>query len=185
MLFPGFARFNGLDPESVTWISSRGAQKVPLLISGKVDAITNYIMEKPNLAKQAKTLGGINAFMYADWGLPLLSNCILVSDEYARANPKIVRAFVHASLRGFAYAFNHPDEAIDALLKHQPILDRDIAMQELAMVKSLVLTDDARKHGLGYMDNAKVQQTIDTVAKYYQLKTVPSAAEVYTNEFLK
>ena len=77
-----------------------------------------------DLAKQAKTLGGINAFMYADWGLPLLSNCILVSDEYARANPKIVRAFVHASLRGFAYAFNHPDEAIDALLKHQPILDR-------------------------------------------------------------
>lgn len=185
VLFPGFARVNNLDPNSVNWVSSRGAQKVPLLISGKVDAITNYIMEKPNLEKQAASQGGINDFMYADWGLPLLSNAILVTDDYAHKDPTVVRAFVKASLRGFAYSFDHPDEAVNALLKHEPLLERNIARQELEMVKQLVLTDEARKQGLGYMDPAKVQSTISTVAKYYELKRVPKPAEIYTNEFLK
>ncbi len=185
MLFPGFARVNGLDPESVHWVASRGAQKLPLLLGGKVDAITNYIMERPNLERKSADLGGINMFLYADHGISMLSNGILVADDYAAKNPEIVRGFVRASLRGFKYSFEHPAEAVKALLKREPTLDPEIAEAELAMVKILVMTDAARKLGLGYADTATIQSTIDTVAKYYKLNRVPTTKELYSSQYIK
>ena len=47
-----------------------------------------------------------------------------------------------------------------------------------------MLTDEAKKRGLGYMTAKKVRSTRDLMDKYFNIKPTPSLKELSTNEFL-
>ena len=47
-----------------------------------------------------------------------------------------------------------------------------------------LMTDTARKHGIGYMDPAKMNGTVDLIMRYRPGVPRINAEDVYTNEFL-
>jgi NitT/TauT family transport system substrate-binding protein len=66
---------------------------------------------------------GINAdelttFFYSDYGLNFPEDGIYVMEEMLRKDPAAVCAFVNASLEGWRWAFDHPEETIDMVLKY-------------------------------------------------------------------
>jgi len=66
---------------------------------------------------------GINAdelttFFYSDNGLNFPEDGIYVMEETLKGDPSLACAFVRASIEGWAYAFDHPDRAIDIVLKY-------------------------------------------------------------------
>jgi len=66
---------------------------------------------------------GINAdeltsFFYSDYGLNFPEDGIYVMEETLKKDPKAVCAFVNASLEGWRWAFDHPEEAINMVLKY-------------------------------------------------------------------
>ncbi|NLT22642.1 MAG: ABC transporter substrate-binding protein [Syntrophorhabdus sp.] len=66
---------------------------------------------------------GINAdeltsFFYSDYGLNFPEDGIYVMEETLKKDPAAVCAFVNASLEGWRWAFDHPEEAIDIILKY-------------------------------------------------------------------
>lgn len=185
VLFPAFAQMAGINGQKVKWISIKASAKTPMLIAGKIDAAPYYIMPSPKLEKAAAKLGGISKIMYADHGLALLSNGILVLESYARARADVLRGFVPASIKGLKYAIEHPDEAARIVIKHQSLLDLGVTIKEIGIVKGLAMTPEAKKHGLGYITEEKMKFTRDIVAKYFNLTKVPPVSDLYTNEFLK
>ncbi len=67
---------------------------------------------------------GINAdeltsFFYSDYGLNFPEDGIYVMEETLKKDPAAVCAFVNASLEGWRWAFDHPEEAIDIILKYK------------------------------------------------------------------
>lgn len=71
---------------------------------------------------QAQLLGEkLSAFKYSDYGVPDEQTTVLVSSEaYLKEHPDAARAFLKATLKGYAYAADHPDEAADILIAANP-----------------------------------------------------------------
>jgi len=60
----------------------------------------------------------LNTFFFSDYGLNFPEEGIYCSKEFYEANPEICKQFVAATLEGWKYAFEHPEEAIKIMLKH-------------------------------------------------------------------
>ena len=60
----------------------------------------------------------LNTFFFSDYGLNFPEEGIYCSKEFYEANPEICKQFVAATLEGWKYAFEHPEEAITIMLKH-------------------------------------------------------------------
>lgn len=60
----------------------------------------------------------LNKFFFADYGLNFPEEGIYCSEEFYDKNPDLCRYFVEATLEGWKYAFEHPDFAIDVVIKH-------------------------------------------------------------------
>ena len=52
-----------------------------------------------------------------DQGVAMLEDMIFCTKDFAKENPNTVRAFVSASLKGWKYACEHPDEAAEIVYK--------------------------------------------------------------------
>jgi ABC-type nitrate/sulfonate/bicarbonate transport system substrate-binding protein len=84
------------------------------LIDKKVDAYNGYSTNEPYLLKEK----GIEYAIIdpRKYGVDFYSDCLFTSDTELANHPARVKAFRDASLRGWAYALEHPEEAIDVIL---------------------------------------------------------------------
>ena len=184
-MFPVFAKLTGIDASKVKWLTVDGGQKDPMLFAKKTDAITEVTPQIPILSKRAKEQNvGLNIMRWADYGFALYSNGIMVSDELIKSKPQIVKGFVQATMKGLQYTFDYPDEAVGMILKHHPTLDKAVARAELDIVEDLVMTEDAKQHGIGWVNERTMQTSVDWVAEAFKVEK-PPVASLYTNEFLK
>ncbi|MBI3078018.1 MAG: ABC transporter substrate-binding protein [Deltaproteobacteria bacterium] len=184
-IISGESHFNFADTASLVLGRSRGMKvKTVAVIYGQVDAVTYYNMQTPLLERDAARVGGVNVMVFADFGLQLYSNGIAVTEDHLKRNPDMIRRFVTASVKGFRYAFEHPDEAVELLVKRHPIVNRALAKAEVEIVKDLVLSEEARQHGIGYISPERMQITRDIIAQAYNVKTEIPLEDLYTNEFL-
>src|SRR5438094_6420395 len=124
------------------------------------------------------------AMRYADYGLATYGNAIITSEETLKTKPDVVKRFVEASLKGVAYAFDHPEEAIAIVRKNNLEVEADIGLEELLAIKELAATDEVKANGLGYMSAAKMTETRDVVFKALKLKRQPTIDELYSAAFL-
>jgi hypothetical protein len=64
----------------------------------------------------------------------------------------MVRRFLAATLRGYAFAFKNPQAAADMFIKRFPKSNRDLSFAQWSVSTEHVLTDRTRSNGLGYID---------------------------------
>jgi NitT/TauT family transport system substrate-binding protein len=95
-----------------------------------------------------------------------------------------VRRFVAASLKGVAYAFAHPDEAIAIMRQSNPEVNAQGAKDELLAMRDVSVTDEVRTHGLGVITPQRMTATQDVVDRALSLKRRVLITELYTVEFL-
>ena len=60
----------------------------------------------------------LNTFFFADYGLNFPEEGIYCSERFLKENSDVCEKFVAATLEGWKYSFEHPDEAIIIILKH-------------------------------------------------------------------
>ena len=100
-----------LDGDKIKVINLDPAGTVPALVAGKVQAVASYAQGAvPGIEIRSKK--DTTSFYYADCGVTAVSNGIIVHKDLLKQDPELIRTFVKASLRGFLYAHQHPDEAV-------------------------------------------------------------------------
>ncbi|MBN2190953.1 MAG: ABC transporter substrate-binding protein [Candidatus Aureabacteria bacterium] len=62
--------------------------------------------------------GELTTFFYYDYGLNFPEDGLYVMEDYFEENPELCRSFAEASLEGWEYAFEHPEEALDIIIKY-------------------------------------------------------------------
>lgn len=184
--WPALAAKNGVDPARVTWVDMPGSAYVASLMSRKVHAIATYVTTLPAYEIQAKRQGEeVAVLSFADFGVDGYGAGIIATDQMIKEKPDLVRRFVHASIRGYAAAFENPAEAVQLFLKTHSEANPDRIRAEIKIVADLMLTPFAAREGIGHYDAAKV-----TVTREHALKprgTDPNSIpiqDIYTNEFL-
>lgn len=177
-LFPLYAKAAGLDPGKVSWVAADSAALPALLAAGKVDGIGQFVVGEPLLRKTAAP-EEIVRLAYADAGLDYYGNGIIASEEMIKTRPKLIRAFVRATLRGMREAFRDPAMAGKILAKHQPQIDPEIGRAETELVKGLVAEDR-----LGVVDAGRVSLTVKTVSAAFKLRRPVAAKDVFAAGFV-
>ena len=85
------------------------------LVRGKVDAIQAYASDEPDyLAREGFAFRTLRA---RDAGIDFYDLNLFTTARQLEQNPERVRAFRQASLNGWEYAMEHPDEIMDVLQK--------------------------------------------------------------------
>ena len=183
ILFPAFTSANGVEAARVTTVGAEPASLPKALLAKNVDAILTYFTSVPEFSDR----GGIplTYLRYADHKVNLLGLGLVAHTETISERPEMLRRFVRASQKGFAFALKNPGETIDILMQVAPLTvkKKDIAMQNLKLSLGLLHTERSKGKPIGWMARGDWEQTIQLLAKYRKLKALP-VDQYYTNEFI-
>ncbi|HUC61276.1 MAG TPA: ABC transporter substrate-binding protein [Alphaproteobacteria bacterium] len=185
-MFPTFAKKTGIDMSKIKFENVAPNLREPLLVKGDVQAVTGF---DSTSWFALKGLGvprdQVKIFYYADYGLNLYSNSILVSKAFAEKHPAAIKGLVRAVVRGYMAAYKDPKAAIAALVKHEPLTKPDIELEKLHwLFDNQIATAHAKAKGFGTVDPKRLEEGIDVVVSTFHLKRKPTVAEIYTGKFL-
>lgn len=186
-MFPVMAAKNGIDAAKMQWTNVAPNLQEQLLLKGHVDgsavfSVTSYM----NLVAQGLDPDkDIRWFHYADNGVELYGNGVMVSQQLVKENPKAVAGLVRAIHRGVRDAIADPDAAIAALMKREPLLNKELEKRRLMYtLKTVMLTPEVAANGFGDISDARFARSFLQVKDAFDLQRVPTAAEVFDRRFL-
>jgi len=141
------------------------------LITGKTDAMASYVSNEPFLLKEKGV--AFNSFAPKDYGQVYYGDLLFTSEHEIRKNPERVKAFRDASLKGWAYAFNHIEETVQVIKESYNGQNKSV---ESLIFEGQKLRQLAYKDGveLGNVTEDKFRQIAQL---YYEIGIFP---EVYT-----
>ena len=108
-----------------------------------------------------------------DEGVAMLEDMLFCTKAFAEANPNTVKAFTTASMKGWVYACEHPDEAAEIVFKYGSSVSADHQKYMASEVAKLVTTDTKGNSvpaaNVGQMDDEAIQQTLDLAKQYIKI----------------
>lgn len=148
---------DGFDQDDITLASAMTFNELGLVIN---DYDGGY--------KYGDTVGTIDM---NDEGVAMLEDNIFCTKEFAKNNPNTVKAFVYASMKGWKYAVENPEEAAQIVFDAGSSVSSDYQLYMAQQVAKLVSTDTKGNavSDYGTMDEEAMQQTLDLCKKYVQL----------------
>ncbi|BCR04485.1 hypothetical protein DESUT3_15540 [Desulfuromonas versatilis] len=157
----------GLGPNSLRRVTH--SWNLQDLVDGKVDAMVAYLTDQPyRLAKLGVTPSIIRPQSY---GVDFYGDILFTSENLLETHPELVAAFRRASLAGWNYALNHPEEIIDLLLSRYHTAkegyDREFLRQEAEQITNLIIPDLVE---IGHSNPGRWQQIAQT---YRSLGIIP------------
>lgn len=159
-----------------------GTGDAPLFV-GQIDVLPNYIQEKPRYEKKFGKKLRLIKFM--DYGLNLYTTAIIAADQTIQDRPEMIRKFIAVVSKSWAYiADGHQEEAVDALVKKYPELNRQGLLEELDIFLPLSITDGTKKNGWGVMTRDQWASTINILRAQDILKEDVAPDKCYTNQFI-
>lgn len=116
-----------------------------------------------------------------DEGVAMLEDNIFCTREFAEQNPETVKAFLYASIRGWQYAVENPEEAAEIVYEAGSSVSQDHQNYMATEVAKLVNTDmDGNTvTEIGKIDDDAMQQTLD-IAKQYVTLDDSAAQEAFS-----
>lgn len=125
----------------------------------------------------------LNIIDFADYSLSFPGQCIFTSQSYYEKNPDICEKFTQASIKGWDYAIDHPEDAVEILLKHDKTgeLDGDFQFTQMNHMIHLIERDN---YPIGWHRREDFETIIDVFMENDVLETAPDMDKLYTNEFV-
>lgn len=104
-------------------------------------------------------------------GVAMLEDNIFCTKKFAEENPNTVAAFLYASLKGWEYAVENPEEAAEICYEYGSSVSADHQAYMAEEVAKLVTTDmnGNAVSDVGNMDETAMQQTLDIAKQYVTL----------------
>ena len=182
---PIFAANAGFDHKKLEILNMSPSAKYASLVAKTVDSIVGFVNENRQFrAPPRRPACRSGRFVFSDYGINYYSLGVIAADDMIAKRPELVRHVALATMRGYAWAMKNPQGAADAFVKNYPESSRAIALQQWDVALPLILTDRSRKNGLGWIENDKMTETINLVAKFQRVDSSLTAKDVYAAELL-
>ena len=181
-----FKEAAGIDDSAITIESIGFPVREPMLAKGDVDAVFGFAFSVIlNLKAQGTPAEDISTILFADNGLELYGNAVLVNEDFAAENPEAVKGFLKALAKGFADAVADPAEGAAAVLKVNETLDVALETERLQMAIDMnIKTPYVEENGMGGVDMDKLAASIETLKTSMGLQGNVTAEEVFDPQYL-
>jgi PAS domain S-box-containing protein len=178
--FQAMLRKEGLDPGKVTIVGQ--SWNLDDLVAGRIDAMSAYATVEP---AQLRARGVEPAVLRAlDYGVDLYGDTLFTTEDMVGRHPDRVAAFVRASLKGWAFAFEHSEPLAASIAAMPGVAERGITREMLAeearLMRPFVLPDVV---AIGHMNPGRWQSIAQLVVEAGQAPSTDRVAGlVYSGE---
>src|SRR5437899_7249383 len=152
--------------ESDVQIVIMGSDMLPL-VTGQVDAVTGWLTNVSAL----RALGPDRVDMRLwDAGIQLYATLYYATDEHVQKHADVLAGFTRAAAKGWLYAYQNPEKAVDLLVKAYPNLDRDAELDAIKPVLNFSFTKTTAAKGWATMEPSVWEQQIHVYEELAQFK---------------
>ena len=165
----------GLTPDKFTYVQHTYDKED--LATGKVDVMSAYLTDQPFYFAQRGI--PVNIINPQNYGLDFYGDLLITSERELQENPGRAERFVRASLKGWQYALDHPEEMIQ-LIKHQygSALSVEHLRFEAEQTRKMILPESVQ---LGLLDPGRLRRLASI---YAERKLAPPLSDRQLNRFV-
>jgi len=185
-LWLAVARQNGIKPKSVKQSSISAAVREPMLSAGQIDAVTGFsYLSAINLRDRGVPADDLAVLKFADYGCEAYGFAVIVNPAVAATKPEAVKAFLRAVTGGMQLAVKDPERAATEVASRMDGGSRDLELERLrSILRDNILTSEVRRNGIGGIDPARFERSIDQVAEDFKFQKRPQASDIFDDQFL-
>jgi NitT/TauT family transport system substrate-binding protein len=175
-----FFRKYGVEVKPVT----QGATMNLLLKDGVAAASAMWYNEYHMLLNAGLNEDELKTFFFDQHGLNFPEDGIYCLEETVRRNVDLCRGFVRASLEGWEYAFAHPEETLDVVMRH--IRKANVGTNRvhqkwmLARMKDLILPPGSNT-AMGRLTQEDYLRVAGEMKRSGLIKEIPPYGEMYAD----
>ena len=185
-LWPAVANLNGINIKSVKQSSISAAVREPMLSAGQIDAVTGFsYLSAINLKDRGVPADDLAVLKFADYGCEAYGFAVIVNPALAAAKPEAVKGFVRAVIGGLHLTIKDPAGAATEVANRMDGGSKDLELERLqAILRDNVLTSEVKRNGIGAIDPARFERSIDQVAEDFKFQKRPQASDIFDDQFL-
>jgi ABC-type nitrate/sulfonate/bicarbonate transport system substrate-binding protein len=186
VIYPSFAEKWEIDTDQVQAIQLDPNAKNQAFLEGQVDVLPVYANNELPMLRNLSDKE-IEVLVPGEWGFNTMANGIIVHNDTIEENPDLVRRFVQAVVKGYEYALEHPEEAVDAVTKRSEELakqPREILLEQVQLTLDFIHSPATEGKPLGWMAEEDWNNTIDPLAETEAIDERLPNEVFYTNEFV-
>jgi NitT/TauT family transport system substrate-binding protein len=185
-LWPALARQNRIKTTNVKLNKISAAVREPMLSAGQVDAVAGFsYLSAVNLRDRGVPANDLAVLRYADYGCEAYGFAVIVNPAFAASRPEAVKGFLRAAITGTHLAVSEPGRAADEVVSQMDGGSRDLELARLRTVLSdNILTGEVKRNGIGGIDPARLDRSIDQIAEDFKFQKRPSVADIFDDAFL-
>jgi NitT/TauT family transport system substrate-binding protein len=123
----------------------------------------------------------LNVFRVEDGGLAMLEDTIFAKTDWVKDNRELAVKAVRATLKGWKYANENQDEAVDIVMKNvqEGSTTREHQATMLKEILKLILPEGFTEEQIGTIPEDKFQTTADIALKYGLIKKAADLTTAY------
>lgn len=185
-LWPAVAQQNGIKLKQVKQSSISAAVREPMLSAGQIDAVTGFsYLSAINLRDRGVPADDLAVLRFADYGCEAYGFALIVNPALAAAKPEAVKGFVRGVIGGLNLTIKDPERAATEVANRMDGGSKDLELERLqAILRDNILTSEVRRNGLGAIDPARFERSIDQVAEDFKFQKRPQASDIFDDQFL-
>ena len=185
-MWPAVARLNGIKLASVKQSSISAAVREPMLSAGQIDAVTGFsYLSAINLRDRGVPADDLAVLKFADYGCEAYGFAVIVNPALAAARPEAVKGLVRALIGGLHLTVKDPARAVTEIVNRMEGGSRELEQERLQFIlRDNILTAEVRRNGLGGIDPARFERSIDQAAEDFKFQKRPQAADIFDDQYL-
>ncbi|MBI4392035.1 MAG: ABC transporter substrate-binding protein [candidate division NC10 bacterium] len=148
--------------------------------TGRVQVWAGYVMNQPVDARLAGH--EVKIIFPDDYGIHTYDDILFVSEQLLQQRPSLIERFLRATLQGWRYAIEHPDEATELTLRVEPKLVRE---KQLAMLRASTPLIHTGQDPIGWMRREIWQEAQGLLLEQRLLPAPVDLGKAYTLQFLQ
>jgi len=150
------------------------------LLRGDVDASIAWMAYHPYFPEVKGV--EINKIIFADYGVSIYEDMIFTTEDMVKDNPELVERFLRASLKGWQWAIENPQEAGEISFKSNPKFPT--AFHVYAIEHSIPFINPGDKP-IGWIDRQRMERMYEEGLTVNAFENEFDVNTVFTTDFLK
>jgi NitT/TauT family transport system substrate-binding protein len=157
-----------------------GGTTTPLLTK-QADVVSGWVI---NYAQNLPIEGKSDHFLLWDLGIRMYAYTYFTTDQVYSSKKDVLTRYLSAAGKGWLYAKEHPDEAVDYVMKSASGLERDMEIPTWKVSIPYISSSVTQQQGWGYMDPQVWGALSDTYHSLDQIPRKVTPEEIMTNEIV-
>jgi NitT/TauT family transport system substrate-binding protein len=137
-----------------------------------------------NLSDRGVPADDLAVLKFADYGCEAYGFAVVVNPALAAAKPEAVKGFVRAVIGGLHLTIKDPAGAA-AEVANRMVGSKEIELERLhAILRDNIRTSEVKRNGVGAIDPARFERSIDQVAEDFKFQKRPQASDIFDDQYL-